>query len=107
LTNDDIYAFEPELARLYRDRHIQPKIRQPPSFCRCGTTARRGNCRSCATGAFCNPSGPASGSGCEVQAAVVRGRTASTSSFRRASSEDSGTVITATVFPVALKTSSE
>jgi type II restriction enzyme len=28
-TNDDIYAFEPELARLYPgNRHIQPKIRQ-------------------------------------------------------------------------------
>lgn len=28
-TNDDVYAFEPELAHLYPDnRHIQPKIRQ-------------------------------------------------------------------------------
>jgi hypothetical protein len=31
----------------------------------------------------------------------VRGRTASTSSLRRASSEDSGTVSTATVWPTA------
>lgn len=29
ISNDDIYAFEPELARLYPgNRHIQPKIRQ-------------------------------------------------------------------------------
>lgn len=28
-TNDDIYVFEPDLARLYPDNHhIQPKIRQ-------------------------------------------------------------------------------